>query len=124
MPSSINYYLSSGSDNQLAYCNGAEMDGAGYKRTLAREIILTVPGNLSTEDRIKTTLRMAAADSNGFSATYTRVENTTVSNGVATLRPAGGFAGSSIFMCAWKPFVEKNLEQFPEVKHIEWLPQS
>lgn len=26
----------------------------------------------------------------------------------------------AFYLCAWKPFVEKNLEQFPEIKNVAW----
>ena len=116
---SIIYYTADGSDVRLKFCNGADMDSEGYKKALTASVSKSVLGKLSTEEKIKTTLNSAAMNQQ-FDDIYTRIASTTFENGVVTLRPAAGWAGGSIFMCAWKPFVEKNLEQFAEVKSVEW----
>jgi hypothetical protein len=122
----ITFYLAPSPTTSLTYCNGAVYDSKGFKTELTVEQKKMVGGKLSLEDRVKSTIAMAAAASPNFNAQYTRVMSTTVSNtGVVTLRPAGGFAGVSIFMCAWQPFVEKQLEQFgANIKGIVWEPQS
>lgn len=111
-------------DVQYTYCNGAEMDSAGYKKTLTQKVTKVVPGNLVTEEKIKTTLLLAKTDTLAprSSGEITNIASTTFNNGTVNLYPypEGAWAGVSIFACAWKPFVEKQLEQFPEVKKIEW----
>jgi len=109
-----------GPESKLKYCNGAEMDSAGYKNSLTEEAQVHLSQKLSGIDLIKRTLDEAAA-AEGFSpnlaadADYVKVVGDT-----AYLKPVDGWAGVSIFLCAWQPFVEKNLEQFSEIKKIEW----
>lgn len=119
----ITYYVSAA--KSAVYCNGADMDSAGYKKSINIEVTRDLNVKLNLQDQIIKTLQMAAADTefNG-SDDYTRLASTTYNNGVVTLYPASGWAGVSIFNCAWQPFVQKQLEQFPEVKKVEWSAVS
>ena len=74
---------------------------------------------LTLEEKIKTTLALGA-EAESFDTSYTRTASITYENGLVTMHSASGWAGSSIFYCRWTPFVEKNLEQFEEVKQIRW----
>lgn len=109
-----------GPESKLKYCNGAEMDSAGYKNSLTEKAEVHLSQKLSGIDLIKRTLDEAAA-AEGFSpnlaadADYVKIVGDT-----AYLKPVDGWAGVSIFLCAWQPFVEKNLEQFSEIKKVEW----
>ena len=114
----VTYYVSNA--QSVKYCNGADMDSTGYKQTVNQKVTSQVVGQLSTEEKIKQTLAAAVAASEFKDSPYTRVASTTFDSGTVTLYPGLGWAGSSIFMCAWQPFVEKQLEQFPEVKQIKW----
>ena len=118
----ITFFGPKNQGDKIAYCNGAEMDSARFKNSLTKMITKVVPGDLTLKQKIVATLTYAANDLQGFNedGTYTRAASITFENGTVTLYPAGGWAGSSIFMCAWQPFVEKQLEQFPEVKKVEW----
>lgn len=117
----ITYYLLHlpKSATLTTFCSGNTMDSAGYKVALTQKITRTEPGNMTVEQKIKTTLGLAADDQR-FNQIYTRTDSTTFENGVVTMHSASGWAGASIFYCAWTPFVEKNLEQFAEVKEIKW----
>ena len=115
----ITYYLLNKPATNNTFCDGATMDSVGYKTALTKKITQTVPGTFTSEDKIKTTLGLAA-EAQAFNAVYTRTASTTFANGIVTMHSENGWAGSSIFYCAWKPFVEKNLAQFPEVKEIKW----
>jgi hypothetical protein len=117
---SVAYYLLGKPDGRPNFCDGENMDSAGYKAALTKRIAKIVPGRLTTEEKIRTTLRLAVAGSGSFGENYALTANTTFGNGIVTMHSASGWAGSSIFYCAWKPFVERNLEQFPEVKEIKW----
>lgn len=118
-PLVLMYYLLKKTATNLTYCDGATMKSAEYKNALTRTIFESVPGTFTLEEKIKATLTVAA-DAQLFNKQYTLVSNTTYNKGVVTMHSADGWAGSSIFYCAWKPFVEKNLEQFSEVKTIVW----
>lgn len=118
---SITYYLLNKPDGSPNFCDGENMDSVGYKAALTKKIIQIVPGSLTTEEKIKTTLHLAVVDLGSFDENYARTASTTFENGIVTMHSADGWAGSSIFYCRWKPFVEKNLEQFSEVKEIKWV---
>ena len=118
----VTYYLLP--DGSPSFCDGMNMDSIGYKAALTKKVTQIVPGSLTTEEKIKATLRLAVADSGSFGENYALTANTTFENGIVTMHSANGWAGSSIFYCAWKPFVEKNLEQFTEVKEIKWALEN
>ncbi len=123
LQTTLAYYLSG--KESTDFCNGDKMDSVGYKNSLVKQVTKVVPGKLSTLDLIKATLVAAANDSDfASSGSYTRIEFTTFQNGVVTLHPAGGWAGSSIFMCAWQPFAQKQIEGIPGVKQIKWEVES
>jgi hypothetical protein len=117
---SIVYYLLDKPAGSPNFCDGENMDSVGYKAALTKKMTQTVPGNLAIEEKIRATLRLAVADSGSFGENYALTADTTFENGIVTMHSANGWAGSSIFYCAWKPFVEKNLEQFSDVKEIKW----
>jgi len=101
-----------------SFCDGTNMDSAGYKSMLTNEISKTriLPKSLTTEEKIKKTLHFALNNN-----TDTLIDNLIFENGIVTMPVEDGWAGVSIFYCRWKPFVEKNLEQFSEVKEIKWV---
>lgn len=115
----ITYYILEEKNTNETFCNGADMDSVGFKTALTKKINTTVPGILTTEEKIKNTLSLAAT-ANSFNNSYARIGEISYKNNVVSMGPADGWAGSSIFYCAWKPFVEKNLEQFLDVKEIIW----
>ncbi len=115
----ITYYILDKTNTNQTFCNGADMDSVGFKAALTKKIDINVPDNLTTEEKIIKTLSLAAA-ANSFNKPYTRIEEISYKNNIVYMGPNEGWAGSSIFYCAWKPFVEKNLEQFVDVKEIVW----
>lgn len=115
----ITYYILEKANTNQTFCNGGDMDSVGFKAALTKKININVPGSLTTEEKIIKTLSLAA-EANAFSKPYTRIEEISYKNNIVSMGPAEGWAGSSIFYCAWKPFVEKNLEQFSDVKEIIW----
>ncbi len=115
----ITYYILDKINTNQTFCNGDNMDSAGFKAALTKKINIDVPNNLTTEEKIIKTLSLAAAG-NSFNKPYTRIEEISYKNNIVYMGPVEGWAGSSIFYCAWKPFVEKNLEQFEDVKEIIW----
>jgi len=115
----ITYYTLSKPENKTNFCDGANMDSAGYKTALTKQITVTLPENLTIEKKIIKTLSLGA-NAEQYGEEYTNIASTTFKNGIVTMYSLNGWAGSSIFYCSWKPFVEKNLEQFSEVKEIRW----
>lgn len=115
----ITYFILEEKNTNETFCNGDDMDSIGYKAALTKKINTDVLGILTTEEKIIKTLSLAV-DANSFDPSYARIKEISYKNNVVSMGPAEGWAGSSIFYCAWKPFVEKNLEQFTDVKEIIW----
>lgn len=109
------------------FCNGQKMDSAGYKNSLTIMRPGSIPAGQPIDQDIQNILNLAVLNTEFANSAYTRIEALTYDRATLTLtmRPAGGWAGSSIFMCAWKPFVEKQLSQMTkEIQKIVWEPQS
>lgn len=104
------------------YCNGADMDSEGFRKTITQKNQVKIDkGNLSPNQLIIETLATAANNS-GFSI-YNNIDEKylKIVGDTAYIQPIDGWAGVSIFLCYWKPFVEVNLMQFPEIKKVEWV---
>jgi len=118
----ISYYISpNGPDDKLKYCNGADMDSEGYRKTLTKLVTTTVEGILSDEALINKTLNLAAQAA-GFSPNPAENEDyLSLVGGAPSVKQLDGWAGVSIFLCAWQPFVERNLELLPKyIGNIPW----
>jgi hypothetical protein len=107
------------------FCNGADMDSEGFRKTITYETKATIPmANLSRNELIKQTL-IYAADKSGFSISNTvTVDYLKIIDDTAYIQPIEGWAGVSIFLCYWKPYMEVNLLQFPEIKKVEWVTDN
>lgn len=118
----IKYYISpDGPDNKLKYCNGADMDSAGYRQTLTKEVTTTVDGTLTGSELAMKTIQLAAeAEGLNSNNIADQTDFLKIVGDTAYVKPAEGWAGVSIFLCAWQPFVERNLEQFERIKSINW----
>jgi hypothetical protein len=118
----INYVLST--TDYLKFCNGADMDSEGFRKTITNKQTGIIPEiNLSPEQLATKMLVLAAQkanigwpQSNQENLNYIKVKNQT-----AYIEPTEGWAGVSIFLCYWKPFVEVNLLQLPEINKVEWV---
>jgi hypothetical protein len=114
-------YLTS-ADDFTKYCNGGDMNGAGYKKSLTEVKTLTIPGtNLSQTELIKQTVIAASNAANLSDITLSDPNFLKISGNTAYIEPIDGWAGVSIFLCAWQPLVEVNILQFPEIKKVEWV---
>jgi len=124
---SVTYFTSI--ENYTNFCNGEKSDSAGYKlsmtkKTTAQVLVPEKIPNFYVSRAINLTVSEAAKES-GLSPNLVEADdyNYIIYNGVDTvyIAPTEGWAGVSIFLCAWKPLVEKNLEQFSMVKKIVWM---
>ncbi|MCX6781103.1 MAG: hypothetical protein NT003_03250 [Candidatus Magasanikbacteria bacterium] len=114
--STIPYVVSNG--DALKYCNGADMDSAGYKKTLTVEMTTsTALMNPTVAQRATATI---AAATTGMCHTTLMSLPITVSKGVAYIPPVDAWAGVSITMCSCQPLVETNLLRIPGITRVEW----
>jgi len=121
----INYILST-ADN-LKYCNGADMDSAGYKATITEKKTEQISeSNLTLTQLANKTIALAtqAAKINNPQLDTDPNNYIKVINDTAYVIPIEGWAGVSIFLCFWKPFVEVNLLQVPGIKNVVWVNDS
>lgn len=118
---SITYFLPT--EDKLKYCNGADMDSAGFEKTITSRVEKQYYGQFASDEALVNEALSAAAEAGGFSPNpvkdsgnaYIKLKDKT-----AYIAPTEGWAGVSIFLCAWKPFVETNLKQFSFIEKIVW----
>lgn len=116
----VTYFVSP--NEYIKYCNGEDMDSAGYKKSITRKMSNLVEGDdLSLEQKAKIAINEASALANLGDITSIDNNYLKISGNTAYLKPVEGWAGVSIFLCAWQPLVEVNLLQYPEIKKIIWL---
>jgi hypothetical protein len=112
----VTYLISEASTTK--YCNGVDMDSAGYQKTI------TVKKSTSTEAVVPTTLQIVktviSAATTGMCHTVMTGLNVSVNGGVVKIPAIDGWAGVSIVMCSCKPQVEVNLLQIPGITQVVW----
>jgi hypothetical protein len=100
------------------YCNGVDMDTAGYRKTITTQVTTTTPsGDGSDIELVKTTIGLATTGMCHAALTQLDV---TVDNGTVTIPPIDGWSGVSISMCSCKPEVEVNLLRLPRINKVIW----
>ncbi len=108
-------YLVSNEDT-TKYCNGADMDSAGYRKTITNEITTTTPKiDDSAIALARATLSLATT---GMCANVW--QGLTMASGTAFIPPIDGWAGVSITMCSCKPQIEVNLLRMPGIQKVVW----
>jgi hypothetical protein len=112
----VSYLISP--DDTTKYCNGVDMDSAGYEKTITIEKSTSTPEiNPTIEQKIKT---IVSAATTGMCRSVLSQLNITEDNGVVSIPPIDGWAGVSITMCSCKPQVEVNLLRIPGVTKVIW----
>lgn len=106
----------------LKYCNGADMDSEGYKKTLTKEIkFMNFENGLSQTQLMRKSL-IWVGEQSGIS--FPQADNEDyikIVGDTAYIQPIGGWAGVSIALCGWQPLVEVNAVRFPGIKKVEWV---
>lgn len=112
----ISYLVSP--EDPTKYCNGADMDSAGFRKTITKEM------STSTKEADPSLSQLAAetikAATTGTCREALGQVGIKVSNGVATIPPIEGWAGVSIALCSCKPLVEANLLRIPGISKVDW----
>ena len=100
------------------YCNGADLDSKGYRKTITQEkTIELAAANLTQAELIKTIV-LAATTGNCRSALQEL--NFEMRDGTIHIPPIEGWAGVSIAMCSCRPQVEMNLLYSFGVREVIW----
>ena len=100
------------------------MDSEGFRQTITQKETTTIPETNLTQEQLANKMLIQAEQkaamgwpqSNQDPVNYIKIRNQT-----AYVEPTEGWAGVSIFLCAWKPFVEINLLQFPGITSVVWV---
>lgn len=109
-------------DVYTKYCDGANMDSEGYKASITKQITKTLLGtNLSQNELVNKTIILASEESNLTTVVSADQDFIRIVNDTAYVKPIEGWAGVSIFMCAWKPLVETNILFLTNIKNVVWL---
>jgi len=105
-------------ESSSVYCNGEQMDSAGYRKTLTREKPIEIPPEgASDTDTVR-----AVVDAATEGMCQTVMHQLEYKNEAGTLHipPFDAWAGVSIAMCSCQPEVEVNFARIPGVKRVVW----
>ena len=101
------------------FCNGNQMKPDQWMKTITLTQIKPVR-KFWISRQMQLNLSVLYAASAMHLAKYDLIPHITLSRGIAYVDPVEGFAGVSIWMCQYKPVIEKNIKQYPYVHHIVW----
>lgn len=108
------------------YCDGANMDTAGYAKTINKKLDLPVPQTATTPAAQFLFVMNAGVAKIG--ATYScpdfflrDLQAKFVGKTAYLFSPGGGWAGVSIAMCTCTPFLENNLSQSFGMTTTTWV---
>lgn len=101
-----------------AYCNGEQMDSAGYRKTLTREKRIELPPTGASDTAVVRAVADAATA--GMCQTVMTKLEYRIEGGTLHIPPFDGWAGVSIAMCACQPEVEVNFARIPGVTRVVW----
>lgn len=109
-------------EDPLKYCNGADMDSAGYLKTITVEKSTTSPEPYPTGVAlIKATIDAATT---GMCREVLDSLDITTDNGIVYIPSFDAWAGVSITMCSCRPQVEVNLLRLPGITKVVWSAKA
>ena len=115
-PETLTYLVSE--QDALKFCDGANMDSDGYRKSITKEVTSNVPKEgLTLAQMAKQTAILATS---GNCQTALKELDFKVADGVVTIPAIEGWAGVSIALCSCKPEVEVNLLRLPGIKQVLW----
>jgi hypothetical protein len=117
----ISYFIPTG--DKLKFCNGADMDSEGFGKTITERVEKQYYGTFASDEALVNETLAAGADAAGISPNLVRDSKNAyikLKDKTAYIAPTEGWAGVSIFLCSWKPFVQTNLKQFSFIEKIIW----
>lgn len=106
------------SEASTTYCNGEQMDSAGYRKTLTREKRIELPPEGATATEVARAVLAAATE--GMCNTVMSQLEYRREDGALHIPPFDAWAGVSITMCSCQPEVEVNLARIPGVTRVVW----
>ncbi len=100
----------------MTYCNGADMDSAGYRQTITKKQDLRVPMNQTVIERARSVIAATSGSCGGA----IDISKITLKDKVIHIPPFDGWAGVSIAMCSCKPTLEVNVLHVPGIERVVW----
>jgi hypothetical protein len=112
----ITYLVSK--EETTKYCNGADMESDGYRKTINSEVVSGISSvGLSQTDLIK---KVIALSTTGMCQQVLSGLDIKVVNGVVSIPPVDAWAGVSIVMCSCMPQAEVNLLRLSGITKVVW----
>jgi len=111
----VKYLISE--EDPTKYCNGADMDSAGYRKTITKEVTTTTVAATSS---VETAKQIAVLATDGMCQQVLKQLAFKVTGDTVSIPPIEGWAGVSITMCSCKPRVEVNLLRLPGISRVVW----
>lgn len=105
-------------ESPSTYCNGEQMDGDAYRKTLTREKPIDIPAEGASETEIVRAVVDAATE--GMCQTVMRSLAYRNEGGTLHIPPFDAWAGVSITMCSCQPEVEVNFARIPGITRVIW----
>ncbi len=119
LSSTVNFFISNEDPNK--YCNGADMDSDGYRKTInVQRSVVTAQKELTQTQLVIAAIKAASGERCQNLVTGGVVDGIKVANGVVTIPPIDAWAGVSITMCSCKPLFEVNALNVPGVTKVVW----
>jgi hypothetical protein len=123
-PKNVSLYYSTA--EKTKFCNGDDMDSAGYAKTINEQAAFPLSESLKTPEAQFSYLVNAGADYVGepysCPASFVKDLQFKFRNDVAYLfNPGGGWAGISIEMCTCEPFLDYNLSRSFGITKTSWV---
>lgn len=100
------------------YCNGADMDSEGYRKTIVAPKTVTLPSADLSGAKLAKAVAVLATTGQCHDALSQM--DFTMTGDTINIPPMDGWAGISIAMCSCKPQVEVNLLRLPGVNKVVW----
>lgn len=117
-PTNAENYLTyvKSTDDSLTYCNGADMDSEGFKKTITDVVTTDIVTNGMTQTELAKATVLAATS--GMCNDVLKKTDVRVEGDTAYIGQIDVWAGVSIVMCSCKPEIEVNLLRLPGVNKV------
>ena len=103
-------------EDPLQYCDGANMDSEGFKKTITDIVTTdTVINDMTQSELAKATVLAATS---GMCKDVMEKTDITVEGDTAYIGQIDAWAGVSIVMCSCKPEIEVNLMRLPGINNV------
>jgi len=114
----LKYFVSN--EDPAKYCNGADMDSEGYRKTITDQRVLWVTDTTDNPVRQVIGVLRAAAGEHCAQLLQNIEPNIAVAGGTVIMPEVEGWAGVSIALCSCKPLFEVNALMVPGVSKVVW----